>query len=250
MNPITEPGRLRAHAGYPIDSREANLLALGVQPLVPAGSRWNDPSASTLSDEEQQRLRDDWRLRTTADVLIAAHGLVNDRLRRPQWRRMLELRIDAGRATRGASRSSARLWDRAIERAGIDGNDARGFVRAVLAYEDGVGAHAFPPDEPVVSLDAYPLGQAVAVSVWGVGLELLSRADSLRLIGHVNEIARHEFGSWEAFGRSFALGSAMVSSDGVFSRRGLRRAAAAAEIMSAALDATLDGPWAVLPWRI
>ncbi|WP_053383702.1 DUF1266 domain-containing protein [Leucobacter celer] len=250
MNPITSPERLLAHTEHPVDSREANLLALGIQQLVAAGSPWNDPTASTLSEAEQQRVREDWRLHTTADLLIAAYDLVNHRHRRPQWRHLLELRVDAGRATRGAARSSARLWDRALERAGIDGNDARSFVRAVLAYEDGVGEHAFPPDEPVVSLDAYPLGQAVAVSVWGVGLGLLSQTESLRLIGYVNAIARHEFDSWEAFGRSYALGSAMVPNDGAFSRRGLRRAVAAAGIMSDALDATLDGPWAVLPWRI
>lgn len=252
MNVTTEPDRLRSHVDHPVDSPEANLLALGLQPLALMGADWNDPTASALSDAEKQHLQRSWQLDSTADVLIAAFELVNHRHQPVEWQRMLELR---GRALGGSSQAAARTptqraWRTAIARDGIDDARARVFVDAIHGYEREIGADADAPGEAVLSLDAFALAQAVAVSVWGVGLGFLSRAKSLRLIGHVNVIARREFGSWAAFGRSYAVGSAMFSSDGARTRRGSRQAAVASMIMRAALDPASDGPWAVLPWRV
>ncbi|QBE49903.1 DUF1266 domain-containing protein [Leucobacter triazinivorans] len=246
MNVITEPDRLRAHESHPIDSREANLLALGLQPLVLMGANWNDPTASALSDTEKQHLQKSWQLDSTADVLIAAFELVNHRHQNVEWRRMLELR---GRLAE-RSEPTPHAWLTAIARDGIDGDRARAFVDAIQGYEQELGAGPDDSVEAVISLDAFALAQAVAVSVWGVGLGFLSRSKSLRLIGHVNEIARREFASWAAFGRSYAVGSAMFSSDGELKRRGSRQAAITSMIMRTALDPASDGPWAVLPWRI
>lgn len=250
MNTTTRFERLPRHQDYPTDSREVNLLALGLQHIAGLGAPWNDPTASMLTAVEKQYLRQRWPLRSTADALLTVQDLVNERRRRPLWQRLLALRDEAAHANDGR-RPSEQQWLRAIGRAeGTDESEAPGFVRAVHASEAAIGPDLFPPDEPVVSLDAYALGQAAAVSVWAVGLGLLSRTDSLRLLEQINAAARSEFDSWAAFGRSSVLGLAMHSGDGVVDEPGLHATGAAAAVVRAALDGASRGPWAVLPWRI
>ncbi|GEM_PF-5746268 len=107
---------------------------------------------------------------------------------------------------------------------------------------------AFPTDTREANLLA--LGQAVAVAVWGVGLGLITREESARLIEQVNELARAEFDSWASFGRSFALGRVMHWSDGVASERRATWGKDAAFSLCTALDPKQRGPWGLLPWKV
>lgn len=241
---------LAHHKDHPVDTREANLLALGFQQILNSGELWNDPAASTLSESQKRELARMWGLSSARDVVDNVERLTTERRRRALWQQLVALRARAAEAN-GGRRPSERQWIAAIKEAGGTGKgEERDFVRAVMYYENEFGKKLFPANEPVVSFDGYALGQAVAVPVWGVGMGLISQADSMRLIEHVNGIARSEFESWAAFGRSYALGRVMHWSDGTMDEKQARRGADAVTAMQHALDGKRRGPWGLLPWRI
>ncbi|WP_449282352.1 DUF1266 domain-containing protein [Leucobacter sp.] len=238
------------HKGFPTDSREANLLALGFQQITNSGNYWNDPTASNNGEGEEGTLREMWGLNSTQDVIDTVERLVVQRRRREVWQQLLEIRAAAARENDGR-KPSTRQWLAAIKQAGGTGKgEERDFVGAVAYYEKELGKKHYPAGEPVVSLDAYAFGQAVAVCTWAVGMGLISQTDAMRLIGQVNEIARPEFDSWAAFGRSYALGRAMHWSDGVADEKRARQSGEAISAMESALDGKRRGPWGLLPWQL
>lgn len=241
---------LSAHKEFPVDTREANLLALGFQQITHSNNYWNDPTASTLDDDDKQRLREMWGLHSTQDVLDNVERLATQRRRRELWQQLLALRAEAAKANSG-KRPSQRQWIAAIKQAGGTGKgEERDFVGAVHYYEKEIDKKLFPASEPVVSFDGYAFGQAVAVCTWAVGMGLISRADSMKLIEQVNEMARPEFDSWAAFGRSYVLGRAMHWSDGTMDEKQVKQAGQSSTAVSIALDGKRRGPWGLLPWRI
>ncbi|KKI16722.1 MULTISPECIES: DUF1266 domain-containing protein [unclassified Leucobacter] len=241
---------LAHHKDFPVDTREANLLALGFQQILNSGELWNDPTASTLTAKQKQELARMWGLNSTQDVVENVERLTTQRRRRELWQQLLALRARAAQAN-GGRRPSERQWIAAIKEAGGTGKgEERDFVRAVNYYEKELGKKMFPANEPVVSLDGYALGQAAAVPVWGVGMGLISRADSMKLVEYVNGLARTEFDSWAAFGRSYALGRVMHWSDGTMDEKQASRGGDAVAAMQHALDGKRRGPWGLLPWRI
>lgn len=243
--------RLPYSRDFPTATREANLLALGLQQIASAGSLWNDPLAGALTATERRRLGEQWNLRSAGDVVETVQILVATRRRREPWQQWLALRGRSSEQDEGV-RTSGRRWIAAICEAGGEG-DALDFAKSVAYYERRLGRKGrilFPADEPVVTLDAYALGQAVAVAVWGVALGHLSHAESRQLIERINACARAEFRSWEAFGRSYTLGHAMHGSDGARSRLHVKRVSRSAYLMLKALDGRRNGPWGLLPWRV
>lgn len=133
---------------------------------------------------------------------------------------------------------------------GTGKGEERDFVQAVEYYEKELGKKHFPSTETVVSFDAYALGQAVAVCTWGVSLGLISREESLKLIEALDSLAREEFDSWAAFGRSYALGRAMHWSDGTSDEKRASQSLESIHSMENALDGKRLGPWGLLPWQL
>lgn len=242
--------KLAYNKDFPIDTREANLLALGFQQITNAQNYWNDPTASLSSTSSLHKLRDMWGLNSANDVYENVERLFMQRRRRELWQQLLALRAQAAQAN-GGKKPSSRQWLVAIKESGGTGKgEELEFVRAVEYYEKAFGKKHFPAHEPVLSFDAYALGQAVAVCTWGVGLGLISREDSMRMIEEINRVARQEFDSWAAFGRSYALGRAMHWSEGRADEDHAKQCREAVVAMEIALDAKQRGPWGLLPWRL
>lgn len=242
--------KLAYNKDFPVDTREANLLALGFQQITNAQNYWNDPTASLSSTSSLHKLRDMWGLNSANDVYENVERLFMQRRRRELWQQLLALRAQAAQAN-GGKKPSSRQWLAAIKESGGTGKgEELEFVRAVEYYEKAFGKKHFPAHEPVLSFDAYALGQAVAVCTWGVGLGLISREDSMRMIEEINRVARQEFDSWAAFGRSYVLGRAMHWSEGSADEDHAKQCREAVVAMEIALDAKQRGPWGLLPWRL
>lgn len=242
--------KLSFHKEFSVDNREANLLALGFQQITNSNNYWNDPTASFNGASERKNLQEMWGLYSAQDVYDNVERLTTERRRRELWQQLLALRAEAAK-TQGGNRPSARQWLAAIKDAGGTGKgEERDFVGAVHYYEKEINKKLFPADEPVVSFDAYALGQAVAVCTWSVGLGLITREESLSMIEKINGIARDEFDSWAAFGRSYVLGRAMHWSEGTMDEQRAKQAGEAASAAITALDGKRRGPWGILPWKI
>ncbi|MCW2289062.1 uncharacterized protein DUF1266 [Leucobacter luti] len=241
------------HTDFPVGTRDANLLALGLQQLSRSAQPWNDPTAAAMSEEQATAIREWWGFHSRADLAQVVTWLSTQRRRREHWQQLLALRDRAALAN-GGQRPCTAEWLSLIAQSGGTGlGDELDFVRSVTYFERSFG-HAdstlYPAQATVTSFDGYALGQAAAIPIWGVGLGLISPDEALELVEQVNEIARTEFGSWQQFGRSYALGRAMHWSDGAAAAHHVHFAAEAVSSMESALDPARGGPWATLPWWV
>lgn len=237
---------------FPVDTEEANLLALGFQQITSSNNYWNDPTASLLAQDvkRQKALAEMWGLVSKESAIETLNILIEQRRRRPAWQQFLAIRKELAQQ-QGGKRPSKRDWKNAINNAvGSTKGDHLDFVDAVKYYESDLSKKFFPENEPVVNFDGYALGQAVAVATWAVGLGLFTQEEAMMYIKQANEIARAEFDSWAAFGRSFALGRAMHWSDGVIDEKNASRSRDAVSSAFNALDGKRGGPWGLLPWKI
>lgn len=241
------------HSGFPVGTRDANLLALGLQQLSRSAQPWNDPTAGSMSAEQAIAIREWWGFHSRDDLAQAVTWLCSQRRRREHWQHLLALRATSAAAL-GGRRPNTAEWLSAIDlTGGTELGNELDFVRSVEYFERSLsrdGNVLYPAEATVTSFDGYALGQAAAIPIWGVGLGLITRDDALDLVEQVNEIARTQFGSWQEFGRSYALGRAMHWSDGAAAGHHAHFAAEAVSSMESALDATTGGPWATLSWWV
>ena len=238
------------HPDYSRTNRQANLLALAYLILDESDSHWNDPTASDNTAASNARLREQWGLHSGQDVFDTVVRLLTVRHHREPWQRLLAARAVAAQAE-GGRRPATEQWLAAVrDSSGSAGGEELKFIKVIEYYEKELGRERFPRNDPVLSLDGFALAQAVAVATWGVGLGLISNAESMQLIEQANEVARREFGSWEAFGRSFLLGEVMELTGGNVSKEGLAAAKRRSMRLNFALDDEYGGPWDRLPWQL
>lgn len=74
--------KLAYNKDFPVDTREANLLALGFQQITNSQNYWNDPTASLSSPNRLAKLRDMWGLNSPDDVCENVERLLTQRRQR------------------------------------------------------------------------------------------------------------------------------------------------------------------------
>lgn len=99
--------KLAYNKDFPVDTREANLLALGFQQITNAQNYWNDPTASLSSTSSLHKLRDMWGLNSSNDVYENVERLFMQRRRRELWQQLLTLRAKQPRRMAERSRAAA-----------------------------------------------------------------------------------------------------------------------------------------------
>ncbi|MFT4028514.1 MAG: DUF1266 domain-containing protein [Protaetiibacter sp.] len=245
--------KLRTSDAHSTTDAEANELALGYLQIdnLPSGP-WNDPTAPDLDEKQKQRLVEQWGIATRDEWLANIERLVTERRRRDVWVLCLAIR---GEAAQQLSRPpKTREWVAAIAEAGGDKRDARTFVAAVEYLEQETrklaGRDALPPSLITTTFDGYAIGQAVALTTWGVALGHTDVPEARAIIHRINAEARPGFASWAEFGLSYVVGRVMHWSDGQIDEKTFRQYRDAAHSLGAALSAKRNGPWATLPWTL
>lgn len=235
---------------FPAFDADANEIALGLLQIsaLPSGA-WNDPTASALDDADKQALADQWGVRSRADWLSVIDHLSTVRLRRQMW--MLHLSVRNDLALAAGRVPTPKEWLAAVVAEGGDERDARPFVAGIEQIEHEVrrrvGADIVSPELFVRTLDAYALGQAVAMATWGVALGHADVAEARRIIHRINVDARPSFVSWADFGLSYLAGRVMHWSDGDVDETAVAKFGDGWTNLKSA--ARRGGPWATLPWR-
>jgi hypothetical protein len=230
---------------------EANEIALGFLQIrnLPSGP-WNDPTASGLSDREKTQLVEQWGVHSREDWLANIERLVTVRRRRELWD--LYLAVRAATAERLGRTPKAKEWLAAIVSEGGDKRDARTFVTSIEYIESQVrkkvGKSVVPPDVAVRTLDGYAIGQAVAMTTWGVALGHGDIAEARTIIHRINDDARPSFRSWADFGLSYIAGRVMHWSDGNVDEKSFEKFGDSWADFAAATTAKRNGPWATLSW--
>lgn len=248
-------GKAHQSDDFPADSREANDLALGFIQLQNPMIDWNDPTATEIasSKSSQKALAKQWGLNTRDDWAENVQRLIGNRRRRTLWQELLGIR--AGLAARLGRVPTSKEWLTAIREAGGSGKgDERKFVTGLMHYENKARKSAkkgglFEAGDLVTSLDGYALGQAVAVCVWSVGMGLITREESAQAIREINAIARAEFDSWAAFGRSYVLGRTMHWSDAEVEDEFETKQTFEMVAFARAMNGDRNGPWGNLAWK-
>ncbi|WP_431074508.1 DUF1266 domain-containing protein [Microbacterium phyllosphaerae] len=248
---ILPVSKFPASSRYATSDAAANEIALGFLQIrsVPSGP-WNDPTAPELGDDEKAALIAQWGIRSRQDWLGMIEHLTTVRRRRHAWMSHLAVRNDL--ATRLGRAPKTREWLDAITADGGDERDAHPFTAGIEHIEREirrrVGEDIVPPDIYVRTLDAYALGQAVAMTTWGVALGYADVAEARLIIHRINVAARPCFVSWADFGLSYLAGRIMHWSDGTLDEDSFAKYGDGWSDFKAAATAKRHGPWALLPW--
>lgn len=230
---------------------EANEIALGLLQIgsLPSGP-WNDPTAPGLGSAEKEMLAEQWGIHDRADWLGMIDHLTTVRRRRHAWMLHLAVRNDLDTALGRVP--TTKEWLTAIAAEGGDQHDARPFVGGIEHIEQEVrrrvGKEIVTPDLYVRTLDAYALGQAVAMTTWGVALGYTDVTEARRIIHRINADARPSFVSWADFGLSYVAGRVMHWSDGNLDEDSFEKYGDPWTVFASASSAKHNGPWATMPW--
>lgn len=250
---FTRPQRLTPSGQFSATDLEANEIALGLLQIgsLPSGP-WNDPTAPGLGAEEKTLLAEQWGIRSRADWLGMIDHLTTVRRRRHAW--MLHLAVRNDLDTSLGRVPTAEEWLAAIAAEDGDVRDARPFVIGIEHIEwevrRRVGKEVVTPDVFVRTLDAYALGQAVAMATWGVALGYADVAEARRIIHRINADARPSFLSWADFGLSYIAGRILHWSDGNLDEESFEKYGDVWSDFATASAAKRNGPWATLPWPV
>lgn len=248
---FARPQRLAASELFSTTDTEATEIALGLLQItsLPSGP-WNDPTAPGLGDDEKTLLAEQWGIHDRADWLGMIDHLTTVRRRRRAWMLHLSVRNDLHTALGRVP--TANEWLAAIAAEGGDEHDARPFARGIEHIEQEVrkrvGKEIVTPDLYVRTLDAYALGQAVAMTTWGVALGYADIAEARRIIRRISVDTRPSFVSWTDFGLSYIAGRVMHWSDGTLDEDSFEKYGDVWAEFAAAASAKRHGPWATLPW--
>lgn len=243
--------RLAASELFSTTDAEATEIALGLLQItsLPSGP-WNDPTAPGLGDDEKALLAEQWGIHDRADWLGMIDHLTTVRRRRHVWMLRLSVRNDLHTALGRVP--TAGEWLDAIAAESGDEHDARPFTRGIEHIEQEVrkrvGKEVVTPDLYVRTLDAYALGQAVAMSTWGVALGYADVAEARRIIHRISVDTQPSFVSWTDFGLSYIAGRVMHWSDGTLDEDSFEKYGDVWADFAAAAGARRHGPWATLPW--
>lgn len=250
---ILPAAKVKASPDHPATGVEADEIALGFLQIVnlPSGY-WNDPTAAILGDREKKVLVDQWGVHTREEWLANIGRLVTVRRRREMW--MLYLAVRSDLADRLGRTPKAKEWLACIVQEGGDKRDARTFVTSIEYSEaqvrKRVGKDIVTPDVFVRTLDGYALGQAVAMTTWGVALGHGDVAEAREIIHRINEEGRPAFTSWIDFGLSYIVGRVMHWSDGNVDEKSFEKFGDGWSDFQAATTAKRNGPWATLSWSL
>ncbi|QNA91585.1 MULTISPECIES: DUF1266 domain-containing protein [unclassified Microbacterium] len=250
---ILPDAKVKAAPEFTTTDTEADEIALGFLQIVnlPSGL-WNDPKASLLGDREKKVLVEQWGVHTRGDWLANIERLTGARRRREVW--MLYLAVRAELAERLGRTPKAKEWLAAIVQEGGDKRDARTFVTSIEYSEaqvrKRVGKDVVTPDLFVRTLDGYALGQAVAMTTWGVALGHGDVTEARGIIHRINEEGRPAFTSWADFGLSYLVGRVMHWSDGNVDEKSFEKFGDGWSDFKAAMSEKRNGPWATLPWSL
>ena len=210
----------------------------------------NDASLATVTEKKQ--LADQWGLHSRQDWLDNIERLMTVRRRRDPWVVSLQLRADL--ATQLGRVPKTKEWTTAIVEAGGNKRDARTFVAAIEHIEAQVrklaGKDIVPADAFVKTLDGYALGQAVALTTWGVALGFGDVAEARQIIHRINVEGRPAFDSWVDFGLSYIAGRVMHWSDGNIGDKTFDKLGDNWSDLKAACTEKRNGPWAALSWKL
>lgn len=254
MHPVTwilPAAKVKASERFSTSDAAASEIALGFLQIraVPSGA-WNDPTAPELGDEDKQALVEQWGIHSREDWLGMIEHLTTVRRRRHAW--MLHLAVRNDLATRLGRVPKTREWLDAVSAEGGDERDAHPFIAGIEHIEREtrrrVGEDIVTPDVYVRTLDAYALGQAVAMTTWGVALGHADVAEARRIIHRINLEARPGFVSWADFGLSYLAGRIMHWSDGTLDDDSFAKFGDGWSDFKAAATPKRGGPWATLPW--
>lgn len=248
---ILPAAKVKSSPDYSTTDAEAGEIALGFLQIanLPSGY-WNDPTASILGDREKKVLVDQWGVHTRADWLANIERLVTVRRRREMWVLYLAVRAQLGQQLGRVPK--AKEWLAAIVAEGGDKRDARTFVAGIEYIEKEtrkrVGKDIVTPDVYVKTLDGYAIGQAVAMTTWGVALGHADVAEAREIIHRINVDGRPAFDSWSDFGLSYIAGRVMHWSDGNVDEKSFEKFGDSWSDFRAASTAKRNGPWTTLPW--
>ncbi|MEV4776995.1 DUF1266 domain-containing protein [Microbacterium sp. LWO13-1.2] len=248
---ILPDAKVKASEQYSTTDTEANEIALGFLQItnMPSGP-WNDPTASDLGDREKAALVAQWGVATREDWLENIERLTTVRRRREMWTLYLAVRATA--AERLGRTPKAKEWLAAIVEEGGDKRDARSFVTAIEYIEQEVrkrvGKDIVTPGLFVKTLDGYAIGQAVAMTTWGVALGHGDVAEARSIIHRINSESRGAFSSWADFGLSYIAGRVMHWSDGDVDEKSFEKFGDGWSDFKAAGTEKRNGPWATLSW--
>ncbi|MFJ4223862.1 DUF1266 domain-containing protein [Microbacterium sp. NPDC089695] len=250
---IIPAAKVKPSEAFSTDDVEANEIALGFLQIrnLPSGP-WNDPTASGLGDREKSVLVDQWGVHSRQDWLDNIERLTTVRRRREVWTLYLAVRSELATSLGRAPKSKE--WLAAIVAEGGDKRDARTFVTAIEYIEREVRKHVgkdvITPDVFVRTLDGYAIGQAVAMTTWGVALGHGDVAEARQIIHRINVDARPAFTSWADFGLSYIAGRVMHWSDGAVDEKSFEKYGDGWSDFAAATTQKRNGPWATLSWRL
>lgn len=250
---ILPDAKVKAAPDHPTTGTTADEIALGYLQIVnlPSGY-WNDPTASLLGDREKKVLVDQWGVHTRQDWLDNIERLTTVRRRREVW--VLYLAVRTELADRLGRAPKAKEWLAAIVQEGGDKRDARSFVSSIEYAESEVrkrvGKDIVTPGLFVKTLDGYALGQAVAMTTWGVALGHGDVDEARGIIHRINVEGRPAFSSWADFGLSYIVGRVMHWSDGKVDEKSFEKFGDGWSDFKAAATAKRNGPWATLPWSL
>lgn len=240
---------------YPTDTPQANRQALGLLLLHSVDCLWNDPTASAFAKdpETSELVKHNWGIEGADDVYDTIERLVRTRRQNPLWQQLMLARAAAAQQI-GGKRPSQAQWLEAIRQAGGTGEGPElQFVQATHHFEELLSKRCrriLDEDHPMLSTDAYGLGKAVAMCVWSVHWGYLTQEESQAIIRNINDIARAEFDSWEAFGRSYVVYCALFWTDAdIADEENLDLATRDAMTLADALGSR-HAPWDKLPWSI
>ncbi|MFK3676931.1 DUF1266 domain-containing protein [Microbacterium sp. NPDC090218] len=250
---ILPDAKVKASPDHSATDTAADEIALGFLQIVnlPSG-HWNDPTASILGDREKKVLVDQWGVHTREEWLANIERLTTVRRRREMW--VLYLAVRAQLAEQLGRVPRAKEWLAAIVAEGGDKRDARTFVAAIEYIEKEtrkrVGKDIVTPELFVRTLDGYALGQAVAMTTWGVALGHADVDEARAIIHQINLDGRPAFTSWADFGLSYIAGRVMHWSDGNVDEKSFEKFGDGWSDFKAAATAKRNGPWASLPWSL
>ncbi|MGJ0390432.1 DUF1266 domain-containing protein [Microbacterium sp. CGR1] len=243
--------RVTTSSSHSTDDAAASEIALGYLQIrtVPSGP-WNDPTAPELGEDEGRMLAEQWGIHSRTDWLGMIDHLCTVRRRRHAW--MLHLGVRNDLATALGRVPTTREWLDAIAADGGDEHDAHPFVVGIEHIErevrKRVGKEVVTPDLFVRTLDAYALGQAVALTTWGVALGYADVAEARLIIHRISIKARPSFVSWADFGLSYLAGRIMHWSDGTLDDESFAKFGDGWSDFKEATSTKRNGPWAMLPW--
>lgn len=241
--------RLTASELFSATDADATAIAIGLLQIrtLPSGA-WNDPTAPGLGPREREMLIEQWGVGTREDWLGMIDHLSTLRRRRPAWMLHLAVRNDVAIAVGRAPEAAE--WLAAIGEDGGDERDARPFVDGIVHIEHEVrrhvGADIVTPELFVRTLDGYALGQAVAMTTWGVALGYADVEEARSIIRRIHDDARPSFVSWADFGLSYLAGRIMHWSDGDVDETAFEKFGDGWADFRAA--SRRGGPWATLAW--